>query len=337
MESLDLHPEDLFDKAARGTATPDDLSRIEAHLAACATCRFERQVRADFDAIGGSAADLDDLVARALSGAKASQEPAVDGPRRRRFGGVLVAAVAMMGFASFAAVAQYTGVLPRLITQLTETPAREPEPAPPAPRAVRRATTPAVVAERVAPPSSPAPEVVVPPPAPVVASEEKTAPAPRVVRPAPAARARPEVVKETPPAPLDVTPEIPRAPEPAPIDLFVRAHYARVHGETATAIRDFRTVVARFPDAPEAALAHAELGQLLLARGEPASALESFDAYLSSHDTSVREEIRGARALALQALNRPAEERAAWEALLRDYPEGVYAPRAKARLEALAP
>lgn len=319
MESLDLHPEELFDKAARGLASAEDLARIDTHLASCAACRFERQVRADFDAVGANADDLDDLVARALSGAKSSQPVTEEGPpRRRRFGGLLVAAVAMMGFASFAAVAQFTGVLPRLITQLTTTP---PPPAPtptPAPRSAPRVVAPA-----------PAP-VVVPEVEPVVALAPVPAPvvAPRVVRSVPAPR---EVVKveETPelPAPAPVV-----APEPDALTLFVRAHYARVHGETANAIRDFRQVVARYPNAPETSLAYAELGQLLLGRGEPASALEAFDAYLSSKDQSLREEVRGARALALAALNRTAEEREAWEALLRDYPEGVYAPRARARL-----
>ena len=119
MESLDLHPEELFDKAARGEASAEEQSRLDAHLAACATCRFERQVRVDFDAVGGSADDLDSLVARALSGAKATKEPEVQGPLRRRYGALLVAAVAMMGFASFAAVAQFTGVLPRLLAPLS--------------------------------------------------------------------------------------------------------------------------------------------------------------------------------------------------------------------------
>ena len=69
MDSLDLHPEELFDKAQRGEASPGDLARIDAHLASCATCRFERMVRADFDAVSALPVDVDDLVARALSGA----------------------------------------------------------------------------------------------------------------------------------------------------------------------------------------------------------------------------------------------------------------------------
>jgi hypothetical protein len=315
MESLDLHPEELFDKAAQGLASAEDLARLDTHLASCAACRFERQVRADFDAVGANAGDLDDLVARALSGAKTAAVVEEGPPRRRRFGALLVAAVAMMGFASFAAVAQFTGVLPRLITQLTTTPTPPPPAPTPAPRSAPRVVVPA--------PLAPEPQVVAPEPAPVVAPSPVVV-APRVVRSVPAPR---EVVAV---AKVEETPAIP--PEPDALTLFVRAHYARVHGETANAIRDFRQVVARYPNAPETSLAWAELGQLLLGRGEPASALEAFDAYLASSDQSLREEIRGARALALAALNRTADEREAWEALLRDYPEGVYAPRARARL-----
>jgi TolA-binding protein len=48
MKVIDLHPEDLLDKEARGELTSDDRARLEIHLARCAACRFERRVRADF-------------------------------------------------------------------------------------------------------------------------------------------------------------------------------------------------------------------------------------------------------------------------------------------------
>ena len=132
METLDLHPEELFDKVNKGLATSDEIARVDAHLASCAACRFERQARMDFDAIGGSTADLDSLVARALSGAQVAAEA----PRRRRVAPMLIAAaVALMGFGSFAAVAQFTGLLPKWLgtekdrvteEKLGRTPARYP-------------------------------------------------------------------------------------------------------------------------------------------------------------------------------------------------------------------
>ena len=311
METLDLHPEELFDKAQQGLASADELGRLDAHLASCATCRFERQVRMDFDSVGGSTANLDDLVARALSGAEAVPEA----PRRRRVGPLLIAAaVALMGFGSFAAVAQFTGVLPRLFTQRTEE-LPVGAPSPPAPR-VPHVAAPEPVIE------APEPQVETTPPAPVV---ERVRVAPRVAAPV-----REEVVEPTP--------DLPPAPvEPDALALFSRATTARVRGETADAIRDFRVVVARYPNSREASLSHAALGRLLLDRGEAASALESFEAYLGSPDQVLREDVQGARAMALQSLGRPDDERAAWEAVLRDYPAGVYAPRARSRLESLTP
>ncbi len=336
MESLDLHPEELFDKAARGAASADELARLDTHLASCAACRFERQVRADFAAVNDSAADLDDLVARALSGAAQAQpeSQSTQGPqRRRRFSPLLVAAIALIGAASFGAVAQFTGVLPRLITQLSTAPAVVPEPAPApkhraapklperAPEVSEAALEPEVELDVPAPKLEPVVVAVAPRP-------NRVAP---VSPPAPRRELAVESTPDLPPPPLVV------AAEPDALSLFSQAQRARVGGDLSAAIRDFRVVVARYPNAPEAALAHAELGRLLLDRGEAASALEAFDAYLASRDPALREDVQGARAMALMALGRTDAERSAWEAVLRDYPSGVYAPRARTRLESLSP
>lgn len=358
MESLDLHPEELFDKAARGLASADELARIDAHLASCAACRFERQVRADFDAVTAGTDDLDDLVARAMSGATKEAAPAAEASskvvpiRRRRWAPLMAAAIALMGFGSLAAIGQFTGVLPHLIEQLTSSD-RTPAPPPPAPTPGPQkskpevAPPPAVEAPSVSdlldvPEASatPEPQPVLPPepvaiaqtPSPSRKRPAVPAPAPVVapVAPAPVADSTPEIpaVKPTPP---------PAVPEPDALSVFSRAQRERVQGDTAAAIRDFRQVVARWPSTHEAALANAELGRLLLDRGEAASALEAFDTYLATRDSVLREDVLGARALALRALGRVEAERAAWEEVLREYPAGVYAPRARARLESLNP
>ena len=51
MTRIDLHPEDLLDRAARSVATVADLTRLEHHLAECAVCRVERalHVQAAYD------------------------------------------------------------------------------------------------------------------------------------------------------------------------------------------------------------------------------------------------------------------------------------------------
>lgn len=42
MTRIDLHPEDLLDRAVRGAATATELLQLERHLAECAVCRVER-------------------------------------------------------------------------------------------------------------------------------------------------------------------------------------------------------------------------------------------------------------------------------------------------------
>ena len=321
MDSLDLHPEELFDKAARGVASADELGRIDAHLKSCATCRFERQVRADFDAVNVSPDNLDDLVARAMSGAVTPGATSSAIPSRRRFAPLLAAAVAVLGVSSLAAVAHVTGVLPRVVARFIKTP-EAPAPTPgPAPERARTLVpvlpqAPVVEEAPLTPPPMPPPSVH---PSPVVVRVE---PKKVAVVEAPAPAPAPAVVVE---------------PEPDALTLFTRAQRARVQGETAAAIADFRTLIARYPQAKESAAAHAQLGRLLLDRGEAASALEALDAYLASGDTVLREDVLGARAMALRSLGRVEDERRAWEAVLRDYPSGVYAPRARTRLESLAP
>jgi tetratricopeptide (TPR) repeat protein len=41
VSSVDLHPEDLFDRARRGEASERDVERFQAHLEQCRACRFE--------------------------------------------------------------------------------------------------------------------------------------------------------------------------------------------------------------------------------------------------------------------------------------------------------
>lgn len=48
MKVVDLHPEELLDKDARGALSEEERALLQAHLARCETCRFEQAVRADF-------------------------------------------------------------------------------------------------------------------------------------------------------------------------------------------------------------------------------------------------------------------------------------------------
>jgi TolA-binding protein len=74
---VDLHPDDLFDKEARGALTAAERQRLDQHLAKCAVCRFERQARLDFAAeLGEEDVEIDAPLRLALEGAGALHETA---------------------------------------------------------------------------------------------------------------------------------------------------------------------------------------------------------------------------------------------------------------------
>jgi TolA-binding protein len=172
--SPDLHPEELFDKAARGELTPGEQTLLSAHLAQCVACRFEHAVAKDFAAMPMPNLDIDRLVSNALL-ARTSEN--LRRRPSRRYGPLLAAAVALVAVGSFAAVGQLTGVLPRLISAMTApaTPKVEPVKAgrksaaltPGAPQRTQDAvdedevTAPPVVEAPPPPPPQPSPEAVV--------------------------------------------------------------------------------------------------------------------------------------------------------------------------------
>lgn len=305
MTTPDLHPEELFDKAARGELNDAERARLDAHLAQCAVCRFERQAAQDFAAMPLPALNVDQLVTNALTAkASASMTPA---RVPRRLGTLLAAAIAMFAFGSFAAVAQWTGVLPKVIAALSE-PKDEapPPPPPPAPSVKPRAVEPpAAAVEPPPPPPVPEPEPVV----------EAPAPAPHVARqPAP-----------PPPPP----------PPPTAAELFVEGNRARLDGDRARALATYQQLLATFPESVEATQTHATLGRLLLDQGNPTAAIEQLDAYLAGPDATLKEDVMSARAQAFMRLGREQDEADAWQALLSQYPDSIHAPRARARLGAL--
>ena len=117
------------------------------------------------------------------------------------------------------------------------------------------------------------------------------------------------------------------APEPAqelvehPSQLFERANKARRIGDHAAAEALYRRLVGAHPRSREAITSRVILGRMELARGAPAEALASFDAYLAGeHQGSLHEEALVGRARSLQALGRREEERAAWRTLLEQFP-----------------
>ena len=107
-----------------------------------------------------------------------------------------------------------------------------------------------------------------------------------------------------------------------PSELFERANKARRGGDDATAQALYHRLVDAHPSSREAITSRVILGRMELARGAPAAALASFDAYLASERRgSLHEEALVGRARSLQTLGRRAEERAAWRTLLEQFPE----------------
>ncbi|HMI93488.1 MAG TPA: hypothetical protein VK509_19080, partial [Polyangiales bacterium] len=118
-------------------------------------------------------------------------------------------------------------------------------------------------------------------------------------------------------------------------ELFAAANLARREREPAAAVRLYRELARVHPRSEEAQVARVALGRLLLDRvGDARGALREFDAYLAGPaQRALREDAAIGKALALGRLGRAREERAAWKALLAEFPASAYAERARARLQ----
>jgi TolA-binding protein len=310
MTVVDLHPEDLLDREARGELSPDELTHLLEHLEACVVCRFEREARAlfrgEFEEISRERAPAPRV--------ESSRPPARSQSRMR-----LTLLVAAALFIASAAAAEWSGLG----------------------RTVANAPTTAGSSRggEVAAKAAPAPQerlVALVAPASASAPPEPAASPPTA---APALTARP---RRTPPPvalPAPVEPATSAAEEPPPpptaSSMFAAANDARRKGAYDDALRLYGDLVRDFPQSTEAVTSHTILGRLLLDHGDAAGALARFDAYLATGHATLREEALLGRALALERLERRAEEAAAWQALLAAFPRSIHAARARAQLAAL--
>jgi TolA-binding protein len=336
---VDLHPEELLDRDARGELSAADEARLEAHLARCAACRFERQLRADFaDELGseltpsmerlalGSSPEmapkrasvppaplLEVLLEPPLEpGPDLTARPRRSAPRRlTRITWLLVAAAVCVG-----GVAGATGAGQRVWSHLVGDPVTAPAP--------EAETAPSHVAAKHS-------------------TRHRAAAAPTAV-----AEARPEASTTVdvllPSAPLAPPSSVPSVATPArhgsaahgAASLFEAATEARRQGSYARAIDLQRELFSRYPRSRESHVARETMGRLLLDRGDPAGAFASFDAYLSEGSGELGEEAMVGRATALERLGRSAQAVDAWRGLLAAYPETPYAAHAKSRLGSLS-
>jgi TolA-binding protein len=278
-----------------------------------------RSVARDFDAERRSAAGDGAVSDRAIAAALGSVSPLAtpsSGPRssfsvarpRRRRGASAVAAIVL--FAATGATASFWSV-PRAVVShlLVQAPWRAPHPTP--------ETKPASAPTKVASPLAGVEPAL-------RGTEIVFAPAPRATKlPLGAAAARPKAPEEAAPLSAD--------------QIFASANEARRRGDSIQAVKLYRQLQQQFPGTREETTSRVLLGRLLLDRGEDTGqSLGLFARYLAeTPNGTLAEEARLGRALALQHLGRPHEERQAWQELLTYHPNSIHAERARKRLDEL--
>ncbi len=336
MTVVDLHPEDLLDREARGELGAAELERLERHVAQCKPCLLERQARADFRLEDGGGPEVD--VQRLLSdvftpGASRARTHDVQRSRpagRRLRPAVLIAATLLVATAS--AAAGWRGLRSAGAHDAPSPAVAISQPPPPA-RAPVRAGSP--VAAHVVEPREITVDVTAPSPAPPLATTEPRPTAViQVASPRVSTRMTVPTLSAAPPL---VTVDAPAAalPTAPPVDdaaaLFDRANRARRSGDHARASDVYRALVERYPASAEAHESQAVLGRLLLGDGQANAALRYFDEYLRTGG-ALAEDVMADRAQALARLGRVHDEADAWGALLRAYPSSVHSDRALGRL-----
>jgi hypothetical protein len=297
MTRFDLHPEELLDRAARGTASLADRARLEQHLLHCDVCRVERALMAQAALDAAPLRDEQLIVAR-LKRDVSARLASPTFRRSKRRGATFVAALAVGGLASVAAAATVVILRP-------------PEaPAPP-------------VTAAPAPPSA----------SPAKAGEPRKATAPEPALELP----NDKPLSERTPAPKPTAVEPSAVEPPSASALFSRANQARRDGKVAEAVRLYRTLQERHSGTSEELVSRVSLGRLLLdTSGDSRGALVQFNSYLASPGGgALRESAMVGRAIALGRMGRTAEERAAWKALLEAWPKSTHQKRARARLAEL--
>jgi TolA-binding protein len=324
MNRVDLHPEDLFDRARRGLASAQEVQRLHTHLESCPACRYEYTLARDCAEGAATLPGDEALLARVRAGAaRELQGTALSrqgGRLRRRPSRVIfLAAAAVVLLATLTAGATFARrawnrTFARNVEQTIASDHGSGTNRKPAQLPVGRSAS---DVDNAAEPSIAPPEVD--DSAKPIAAEETS-------RPAPSRGASPSTDRS-------------KAVEPAAsaAELFARANLARRRGDVNEAAHTYRELQSSFPGSPEEIVSRVTLGRLMLDRlGDARGALVQFDSYLANPTHgALREEALIGRALALGRLHRQAEEKGAWAALVAAYPKSAYAERARARLEEL--
>jgi TolA-binding protein len=305
MNVVDLHPEELLDKYARGELSASERTRLELHLATCSTCRLELELRRDFE-LEAAELDVGQLPGRLLA-ASLSSPPRRGASHRSRFAVWGLAAAGLV--AATAAVASGLNWIRSGTTQLDQQAKATRRVAVPSSRTSGRFGTaePRLAVERA------------------VADAERE----RASSPAPPNEpATRESVSRT----RADTPSSVHAESPA--SLFAAANLARRQGKPGAAATLYRALQRRFPGSEEARLSLVICAKLDLFRGNAAAALRSFERYARAGGPLEAEALVG-RATALERLGRRSEAAVAWRTVTDRCAGSTYARQASERLAAL--
>ena len=301
MSPVESHPEELLDRARRAPLPPEEQRALDAHLESCAACRFQNLTQPGLFAHVPALSNDADVVAAALRRAEAEL-------RGERAG-----SVSLSQFTSTPRRCGRRGVVVAALSLAA---------------ALAGATVASLQTRRTPTGSATSPR-------------RDTSIASAAPSPAPSDQARPAVSSTTSSLaiassrPLEPTLRTAVQGASSCAKSFSEGNRLRRGGDVARAAQIYRRLALDCPGSSEALTSHVLLGRISLDRlANPAAALTEFNEDLAHGHGSLREDALIGRALALGRLRRSAEERSAWEVLLREYPDSMYAEKAREKLSA---
>lgn len=331
MTPVDLHPDELLERARSESLTQGEAARLRAHVRQCSACAMEMAWSSDgLDDRAPSEEDalcaqrvIEQVWGSAVS--PLEHAPRVPAPRRVAIGGAPVVVIGVLLSASVAAAA--IGDSGR--------------------RWVREQLAPLIGAP-AAPRERPRDEAKG-----VKRAAKRVPAAPPIVEPQPLAASRVEPVAIVPAPPAAATLRADRVAAVARTDrtsasrdavasssaLLETARSARRAGDVRAALDAYDALERVHPDSRatrSSRIAHAQL--LLDARGDATSALALYERYLRvSAAGPLAEEARLGRARSLERLGDHTRALAAWRELLAHHPQSIHATLARAQIAELSP
>lgn len=331
MTRIDLHPEDLLDRARNGLLTHDEHKRLRAHVQRCSACAMELAWLAD--GLHARSPSEDDAVRaqRNIQRAFGDQPDAslLLAPRRRWLATAITLGVLLTASAAAAAIGG-VGVRWVLLQIAARPSATQPDRvAPPKPRLHLRKAEPRRPSSAAAARDAPAPGAATTPthatelpaaPATGSSATQLSSPSP-LYQPKAAAR-RPSAA--SPPA---------AAAADSALDLLSQAQTARAHAQFDRALAVYRTLAESYPGSRAERASRIARARLLLDAGDATQALQLFERYLASSPAGpLAEEAQLGRALSLERLGERDQAHQAWQELLSAHPASLHARLARERM-----